>query len=140
MGTWGPGNFENDAAADHLMDLCAPLLTEIEKAMEEPASLEPDEYEADIVMANLEIIACLSEHLGRHEHSKLGNFLYPYVLPSPKKVATWKQAYLAVWDGGIDELDPNPEYKKNRREVIAQTFDRLERLARAHEKDKGESL
>ena len=135
MGTWGPGNFENDAAADHLMDLCQPLLTEIEEAMEEPASLEPDEYEADMVMANLEIIACLSEHLGRHEHSKLGEFLYPCVLPSPETVAKWKQAYLAVWDGSIDDLEPKPEYKKKRRQVIAETFDRLERLARAQQKD-----
>jgi hypothetical protein len=117
------------------MDLCRPLLTEIEEAMEEPASLEPDEYEADIVMANLEIIACLSEHLGRHEHSRLGEFLYPCVLPSSETVAKWKQAYLAVWDGYIDELEPDPEYKKKRRQVIAETFDRLERLARAQQKD-----
>ena len=77
MGTWGPGNFENDAAADHLIDLCRPLLTEIGKAMEEPSSLVPDEDDAGIVMANLEIIACLSEHLGRYDQSKLGKILYP---------------------------------------------------------------
>jgi hypothetical protein len=84
MGTWGPGNFENDTTAEHLMDLCRPLLTEIEEAMEQPSCLEPDEKDADIVMANLEIIACLSEHLGRHEHSELGKFLYPCALPPPE--------------------------------------------------------
>jgi hypothetical protein len=135
MGTWGPGNFENDTAADHLMDLCQPLVTEIEEAMQEPASLEPDDDAADIVMANLEIIACLSEHLGRYEHSELGRFLYPCVLPSTEKVAKWKQAYLARWDGYIDALEPDPDYKKKRRDVIAETFDRLECLAQAQQKD-----
>jgi Domain of unknown function (DUF4259) len=135
MGTWGPGNFENDTAADHLMDLCRPLLGEIEEAMEEPVSLQPDQDDADIVMANLEVIACLSEHLGRYEHSKLGKILYPCVLPFPEKVAKWKQGYLALWDGYIDELEPAPDYKKKRREVIVETFDRLERLARAQQKD-----
>ena len=135
MGTWGSGNFENDAAADHLIDLCRPLLTEIEGAMKDPSSLVPDGDDAVIVIANLEIIACLSEHLGRYNHSKLGKILYPCVLPSPDVVGNWKQAYLALWDGHIDELEPKPEYKKQRREVIAETFDRVERLARTKQGD-----
>jgi hypothetical protein len=135
MGTWGPGNFENDAAADHLIGLCSPLLTEIERTMEEPSSLVLDEDDAVVVMANLEIIACLSEHLGRYDHSKLGKILYPCVLPSPKVIVNWRQAYLALWDAHIDELEPKPEYKKQRREVIAKTFDRVERLARTQQSD-----
>ena len=135
MGTWGPGNFENDTAADHLLDLCGPLLTEVEEVMEDPSSLAPDEDGAVIVLANLEIIACLSEHLGRYDQSKIGKILYPGVLPLPEMVANWKKAYLAVWDGHIDELDPKPDYKKQRREVIAETFDRVERLARAQQED-----
>jgi Domain of unknown function (DUF4259) len=131
MGTWGPGNFENDRAADHLYEVCGPLLKQVEEAMKDPSAIEPDEYAADLVTANLEIIGCLSEHLGRYERGELQDFLYPCVLPPPETVADWKQKYLHVWDACIDGLDPDPEYKAKRREVIVETFDRVERLARA---------
>src|SRR5262249_10270322 len=80
--------------------------------------------------ANLEIIACLSEHLGRHERGEIQDYLYPCVLPPPETVAEWKRKYLQVWDDGIDGMDPDPDYKKQRREVLVATFDRGERLAR----------
>ena len=50
--------------------------------------------------------------------------------PTPSTVAGWRSLYLDVWDNGIDGLDPDPEYKRKRREVIIETFDRIERLAR----------
>ncbi len=130
MGTWGPGNFENDCAADHLYEVCGPLLKQVEDAIQDPSAIEPDEYDADIVTANLEIIACLSEHLGRYERGELQDFLYPCVLPPPETIAEWKQKYLAVWDAHIDGLDPDADYKQTRRQVIIDTFDRVERLAR----------
>ncbi len=130
MGTWGPGNFENDCAADHIHDVCGPLLKQVEEAMKDSSAIEPDEYDADIVMANLEIIACLSEHLGRHARGEIQDFLYPSVLPRPETVAEWKQKYLEIWDTHIDGLDPDPDYKKKRREIIIETFDRVEGLAR----------
>lgn len=130
MGTWGPGNFENDCAADHLYEVCGPLLKQVEEAMNNPSSIEPDEYDADIVTANLEIIACLSEHLGRYAQGELQDYLYPCVLPPPEIVLQWKQKYLEVWDAHIDGLGPKPEYKKVRRDVIASTFDRVEKLAK----------
>ena len=130
MGTWGPGNFENDCAADHLYAVCGPLLKQIEEAMKDPAAIHPDESAADIVMANLEIIACLSEQLGRYARGEVQDFLYPCILPPPETVAEWKQKYLAGWDAGIDGSDPEAAYKKARREIISDTFDRVERLAR----------
>ena len=130
MGTWGPGNFENDCAADHLYEVCGPLLKQVEEAMKDPSLIEPDEYDSDIVTANLEIIACFSEHLGRYARGEIEDYLYPCVLPPPETVAEWKQKYLAAWDAGIDGLDPTPDYKQKRREVIIDTFDRVERLAR----------
>jgi hypothetical protein len=129
MGTWGPGNFENDCAADHLYRVCGPLLKEVVEAMKDPSSLEPDELYGDLVPANLEIIACLSEHLGRHERGEIQDFLYPCVLPPPETVAEWKKKYLAVWDTCIDGLAPDPDYKRQRREILVATFDRVERLA-----------
>ena len=128
MGTWGPGNFENDCAADHLFEVCGPLLKQIEKAMKDPSAIEPDEYDADIVTANLEIIACLSEHLGRCERGELQDFLYPCVLPPPETVAEWKRKYLSVWDSCGQ--NPPEDWERQRREILVAAFDRVERLAR----------
>jgi hypothetical protein len=130
MGTWGPGNFENDCAADQLFEVCGPLLKAVQEMINNPSAIEPDEYGGDIVPANLEIIACLSEYLGRYERGEIQDFLYPCVLPPPETIAEWKLKYLAVWDACIDGLDPGPEYKQKRRQVIIETFERVERLAR----------
>lgn len=129
MGAWGPGNFENDYAADRLIDLCEPLLKQVEEAFADPLLLEPDEAGSSVVVANLEIIACLSEHLGRYARGDIEDVLYPCVLPAPAVIADWKTRYLAIWDDGIDGLDPDPEYKTTRREVIVETFDRVGQLA-----------
>src|SRR5579883_647343 len=45
MGTWDSGNFENDYAADRLRGLCGPLLTEIEKAMQQAHIDLEDDFE-----------------------------------------------------------------------------------------------
>ncbi|HZV06348.1 MAG TPA: hypothetical protein VE999_14810 [Gemmataceae bacterium] len=78
-------------------------------------------------MANLEIIVCLSEYLGRYERGAIQDFLYPCVLPSPETIANWKQKFLEVWDVGVDP-DPN-SFDQKRRRVIVETFERAERLA-----------
>jgi hypothetical protein len=135
LGTWGPGNFENDGAAEHLLEVCQPLLDQIEEAMKDPSSLEPDAYLSDIVLANLEIIACLSEHLGRYLRGPVYDVLYPDILPPPDTVASWRQTYLAVWDASIDRVAPTPDHKRDRRAVIVETFDRVERLVRRAEGD-----
>jgi hypothetical protein len=128
MGVWGPGNFENDYAADHLYAVCGPLLGQIEEAMNDPSSLAPDEDTSYIVVANLEILACLAEHLGRYERGVIQDFLYPCVLPPPETIAMWKRKYLEVWDAG-EEPDLLSEDDKKRRAVIVDTFDRVEQLA-----------
>jgi uncharacterized protein DUF4259 len=129
MGVWGPGNFENDYAADHLYRVCGPLLRQIEEAMNDPSLLAPDEDDSYIVMANLEILACLAEHLGRYQRGLIQDFLYPSALPPPETIAAWKQKFLQVWDAG-EMPDQMCDSDKKRREVIVETFDRVEQLAR----------
>ena len=137
MGVWGPGNFENDRASDHLMKVCNPLLEQIVEAMEDPSCLDLDNQNADIiVMANLEMINCLSEHLGRYERGETQDFLYPCVLPPPEIVVEWKQRYLKVWDACMESREVHPDHKTRRREVIVETFDRTERLARGRHEGK----
>jgi len=130
MGTWGPGNFENDWCADQLAIFCDPLVAEIQKSIDDIDANE-DDMPDETVPAYLEIIACLSENLGRHKYGGLYDFLYPCVLPDPDTLADWKQKYLKQWDKHIDEYDPADDYKVRRRDVINQTFDRIIRLSLA---------
>jgi hypothetical protein len=130
MGAWGPGNFENDCSADYLHEICEPILKQIREAMSNPSLIQADEPDADLITAGLEIIACLSEHLGRFARGQIQDFVYPRVLPAPDEVAQWRQKFLATWDATIDGLQPAADYKKRRRDVIIETFDRVEQLAR----------
>src|SRR5262249_3553775 len=103
MGTWGPGNFENDRMSEHFHAVFSPLWEHVEKTMSDPAPLDPESDEADAVLANLEIIACLFEQMKRS----------PCEWPPAKTIAKWKRKFLASWDAGIDAMGPKPDYKRD---------------------------
>lgn len=126
----GTGNFENDWCADRLAEYCDPLLAEIQQSIK-AIEADPNDIPDETVPAYLEIIACLSENLGRYEHSELADILYPCVVPHPNTLVEWKQKYLSHWDQCIANLDPCDEYAVKRRNVIVHTFDRVIRLALA---------
>jgi hypothetical protein len=68
MGVWGSGNFDEDMAEEHLAEVPRPLLQQIEEAAGDagdPSAMEPDEYGGAAMLCNMEIIACLAEHLGK---------------------------------------------------------------------------
>jgi hypothetical protein len=130
MGTWGTGNVEDDTALDHLSALrntyklesmYAELLGAVRDAMANTASLEPDEYEGVIVPCNLEIIAQMMDVFDSSICT----------LPKPSVLERWKNTYLNIWDGCIDELEPDPDWKQSRREVLGQTFDRMLEYSKA---------
>ena len=125
MGTWGSGNFDDDTAADYLLDLCGALVTGIEETVKNETLMEPDEPSSALMMCNVEILATLAENIRSSDDSPLSNALFPNIAPDPETVSNWKAAYLRVWDGYIDELEPKPGYKEKRRRVIETTFDRL---------------
>lgn len=113
MGVWGAGNFEQDGALDFVWsDVQQPLVRQIEKMIVDPECAEPDEPDSSKIMAAVEILALLCEHVNA-------------VPPKPSDVASWRKAYLKVWDDYIDELTPKEDYKAARRRVIVETFDRL---------------
>jgi hypothetical protein len=115
MGTWSTGNFDNDTAADHLSILTGRLLTEVEEAMAgDPAELEADEYWGVAVPCNLEILVTLANQ------KWVG-----VQLPAADTVQAWKTTYLTVWEATIDDLDPTPEYRAERRAALERTFDQL---------------
>jgi hypothetical protein len=64
MGTRGPGNFENDCAADHLYAVCGPLLKQIEDAVKDFTSIAPDEYDGGAARLQ-DAPRTTAEHLGR---------------------------------------------------------------------------
>ncbi|WP_329488660.1 DUF4259 domain-containing protein [Kitasatospora sp. NBC_01246] len=125
MGTWGSGNFDSDAAADHLGEFTARLIGEVEQAMAgDRVELEADEYWGTAVPCNLELL-----HLIASRH---------YVgagLPAAATIEGWKADFMAVWEQSIDGLEPAPGHKEERRAVLLRTFDDLAALARELERD-----
>ncbi|MGY0465699.1 DUF4259 domain-containing protein [Kitasatospora sp. cg17-2] len=120
MGTWGSGNFESDTALDHLSAVVGRLVEEVAEAMAgDPVGLEPDEYWGVAVPCQLELLHVLA----RSGHAS-GE------LPEAEVVEGWKETFMAVWERTIDGLEPKPEYKKQRREVLIRTFDQLAADAR----------
>ena len=121
MGTWGPGNFDDDTAADHLSRLTDQLVTEVAEAMSgDPVRLEPDEYWGVAVPANLELLAVLARtnHVG-------------VLLPEVATIETWKITFMKIWESAIDGLAPSAAFKEARRSVLVRTFDDLAELRRA---------
>lgn len=118
MGTWAHGNFDNDTALDWLDDITAQLLDEISEAMDSPETLQADELDADLVPCRIELLCAMAEKG------------MPPQWPDVQVLAQWKQIFLQAWDASIDELEPTVDYKRDRRNTLVATFDRM--LALAH--------
>jgi hypothetical protein len=117
MGVWGAGNFEADGALDYLgMALVGPLVRKMRSVVANPSLAEGDERTSAEIMVAVEILCLLCEQCDA-------------VPPSPEEVEEAETAYLSSWDGYIDKLRPDPDYKRDRRQVISSTFRRLHALA-----------
>jgi hypothetical protein len=119
LGTWGPANFADDAALDWLGSLVDELVAEIDKGIR---SSGPGDLCQHWPAAKLEVLAVLCEQL-------------PAIPPHPDQVASWREIFLRAWDEEIDDLDPKPDYKAERRRVLEATFERVTAAAdRWHKK------
>jgi hypothetical protein len=125
MGTWGAGNFDNDTAADGLGELTGDLIAKItaEFADESGTSLEPDEWGGEMVPVWLELLSDIAEP------GRVGA-----ALPPSATLAGWRDRFLEVWEETIDDLDPDEDYKAERREVLQRTFARAIGLAEERER------
>jgi hypothetical protein len=113
MGTWGNGNFEQDGALDFVWrEVQQPLLRKIQMMVEKPVYAEADEPDSGSIIAAVEILALLSEHVNAAP-------------PMPQEVATWKEIYLKAWNRTAGEVYAKQEDVIERRSIIAATFDRL---------------
>ncbi|MBD2766876.1 DUF4259 domain-containing protein [Hymenobacter sp. BT664] len=111
MGTWGSGNFDSDDALDYLSDIANPLVEKLMEVVENPELADADE-ESNHCMAAVEILTMLSQY-------------YSDTRLNPQFVADCRRTVLTQWDETIDELDPDPDYKVARRQVMEQSFDKL---------------
>ena len=131
MGTWGPGNFENDYALDYL-DMVQRGLENYVQAILDHRPTSPGDYpQASLdelgesrLVPTVAVMTVLHEALGG-------------CLPRPETVADWGDRYLRVYDAEIDGLGAAPEFKEQRRRVIAETFRRLSELSTAYWQRRG---
>ena len=102
MGTWAAGVFENDAS----LDLVSDVADEVKKEMAPPDSVE----DTDQVLAAVAILKVLVEHCH---------------VPPPElaEIESLKVVVLDLYDKEIDGLDPDEDFKVQRRGVIERTFD-----------------
>jgi hypothetical protein len=115
VGTWGSGNFESDTASDHLSMVVDRLVTEVAEAMAgDPVAIEPDEFWGVAVPCNLELLHVLAQ----------AGYAADY-LPEAGVVEEWKKTFMEVWEQTIDDLEPSPVFKVERRSVLNRTFDQL---------------
>ena len=53
--------------------------------------------------------------------------------PPSSTLEAWRDRYVRVWDEYIDELEPDEDYRVDRRQVIVSTFERALTVARERE-------
>lgn len=125
MGTWGPGNFENDAALDFIDEEIDRHVRAIETILADSQRFRLDEDAEGELMPRVAILALLCEHSAGVLDSAPGN---------APDVGAWKARYLEMYDDNIDYLEPRGDFKLQRRAVIANTFDKLIRLHQEQQK------
>lgn len=122
MGTWGPGNLENDYALDELSTRTSTLVGELLSRARSPSSREADDYDYTTLFVELEIAIALDAR----------GLLSASELPKTREVQALARDFIASWDANIDALSPKPEFKRKRRAVILATFDRFAKICARH--------
>jgi hypothetical protein len=132
MGTWDAGNFDNDSARDFLAVMMDRWISIIGEPPPEASQMElaPGlELIEGCVMPTAELLIATIERFEEAER-----------VPTPKQVTGWSELALAAYDSEIEGFDPDEEYKRERRRVIADTFARLLAIAESHEQTYGPPL
>lgn len=117
MGTWGPGNLDNDYAAEALSMRGQELVQGFLDRARRSESREADEWDYTTLFVELEILFALDER---------GLLRGP--LPDPGDIQALSTDYLTGWDAMIDEVGPTEAHKVGRRRIIEQSFERLRQL------------
>ena len=107
MGTWGPGNFQNDSALDVVDGVLDVAKSEIEafRASDRVGVEDLDQ-----------VVACIAIHLTLHAGCSASR-------PDADVARAVRDKVLRIFDDKIDLLKPKPEYKAARRAVLVETLD-----------------
>ncbi|MBO2008305.1 DUF4259 domain-containing protein [Hymenobacter negativus] len=111
MGTWGSGNFDSDKALDYLASVADPLVAQLQAVVDTPSLAEADEDGGTQCLVAAEIL--------------IGLKYYTSPKLTPQLVTDCRDVVLAKWEATIDELDPDEDYKTERRAIMQQTFAQL---------------
>lgn len=125
MGTWGPGNLENDYAGDELGDRTHKLVESLLERARNKLSCDQGEYEHTALIVDFEMVFALDAK----------RLLYCNNLPAVEDIEQLKHEFIREWDVHIEGYDPKPEYKKERRKVILRTFNRFKKICSRREKE-----
>ena len=107
MGTWGPGNFENDSALDMVGGV-------LDAATAEIAAFRTSDR---VGIEDLDqVVACIAIHLALHDHCRAS-------APDADMARAVHEKVLRLFDEKIDLLEPKPGYKAARRAVLVETLD-----------------
>jgi hypothetical protein len=115
MGTWGPGNLDNDAAQDILADICQGFFKRVMELLQHPRAHEFDEVEFDELFVHIEMIFALSTR-------KMIN-----AAPKKAELEPLFEPYLQRWENYFRENDMEPP--SVRKSVIQSSFARLAEIA-----------
>lgn len=134
MGSFGAGNFENDAALDARQDAINHVTNAIREWLSGNSFYVED---VDSVMGYVATLVAILENTratatAGGEADPLLTFLQGMADgggPPKEDVLAWQEQVISTYDAEIDELEPDEEYKVERRQVIVETFARLTALA-----------
>lgn len=105
MGTWGPGHFDSDTAADHLSIITKRLIDDVTEAMHgDPETFTHDEWVGVSVPCTLELLLLIARQ------QWVGA-----MVPDREALARWRAALVAA--------------QPDRRAALDATFDQLSALA-----------
>ena len=92
MGSWGPGNFDNDCACDHLYGIVQPLIERVRKTVSNPLDMELDEPTSMVMMCDLEILALIAEKLTHRKKNVITELNYANFLPAKAEIEHWENS------------------------------------------------
>ena len=110
MGSWGHGNFQNDAALDYVEGIAEKLRSDL---------LAPTEIEDLLMlMGQVDMLRVLVEHCNARP-------------PEEAELIALRDACLAIFDEEKEDFYSTPEEAAQRRGIIAKTFRQFLKVRKA---------
>ena len=118
MGSWGPGNLDNDGAVDFIGGVCGELVDSIWRRAQKKESREYDEPDYDELFAEFEMVFAF-------ESADLFN---GWNVPSPETFGAIKKPFLDDWCKYSESKGGPGGVGCERYNVISATLDRFHKL------------